>query len=104
LLAAFRLLSTVVTPDDRLPALQPKSVDDQALLVEASEIDVAAAIRSIDGVRKVTREAGGIWLVAADADIRATIARIIVGKGGALTLLARRAVAGPAAVRSARAS
>jgi hypothetical protein len=60
---------------------------EQWLYVEASDVDVASAVRAIDGVQRVTRETGGIWKVVANKDINAEAARNIIGKGGALTLL-----------------
>jgi hypothetical protein len=99
---AFRLLSGAVRPG--LPQQAPPSdaappVADHALVVEASDIDVASAIRSIDGVRKVTREVGGVWLVEADRDIRGLVARQMIVAGGALTMLIGRSAAGQLKVR-----
>jgi len=61
LLTAFRLLSGTVQADR---AKQPLAIrgarpDDYAVLVEASQTDIASAIRAIDGVQKVTRQIGG---------------------------------------------
>jgi hypothetical protein len=72
----------------------PQPAEDYALAVEASQIDVASAIRSIDGVRNITCEDGGIWLVEADRDIRAAVARQTIVAGGVLTMLIGRAAAG----------
>ena len=63
------------------------------ILVEASGIDIAAALRGIEGVQKVMPEGpqgsgGGAWRVVADRDVRAAAAKRIVSAGGALTRLA----------------
>ena len=57
------------------------------LLVEASGIDVAAALRGIEGVQQVISAGEGGWRVVADRDVRATVAQRIVSAGGALTRL-----------------
>ena len=93
LLTAFRRLSGAVQADS---ARQPQRIatarpDDHAMLVEASQIDVASAIRAIDGVQKVTRQVNGVWLVASDREIRPLVAQQIVKRGGELTLLVGRA-------------
>ena len=95
LLTAFRLLSGTVQADR---AKQPLAIrgarpDDYAVLVEASQTDIASAIRAIDGVQKVTRQIGGLWLVASDREIRSLVARQIIQRGGELTLLVGRAAA-----------
>ena len=60
------------------------------VLVEASGIDVAGALRDIAGVQRVTSEGegGGAWRVVADRDVRAAVAQRIVSSGGSLTRLA----------------
>ena len=58
------------------------------ILVEASGIDIAAALRGIEGVQKVMPEGEGAWRVVADRDVRAAAAQRIVSAGGALTRLA----------------
>jgi ABC-2 type transport system ATP-binding protein len=58
------------------------------VLVEASEIDVGAAVEPIEGVQKVTRESDGTWRIVADRDVRATVAQRIVTGGGSLIRLA----------------
>jgi ABC-2 type transport system ATP-binding protein len=58
------------------------------LLVEATGIDVAAALRGIEGVQQVISAGEGGWRVVADRDVRATVAQRIVSAGGALTRLA----------------
>ncbi|MBV8410618.1 MAG: ABC transporter ATP-binding protein [Alphaproteobacteria bacterium] len=58
------------------------------LLVEASQIDVAAVVRSVDGVQKVTRDSDGNWRIVADRDVRAAVAQRIVTGGGSLVRLA----------------
>ena len=59
------------------------------ILVEASGIDIAAALRGIEGVQTVKPEAKGWrWRVVADRDVRAAVAQRIVSAGGALTRLA----------------
>jgi ABC-2 type transport system ATP-binding protein len=63
------------------------------ILVEASGIDIAGALRGIEGVQKVMPEGpqesgGGAWRVVADRDVRAAVAQRIVSAGGALTRLA----------------
>jgi ABC-2 type transport system ATP-binding protein len=58
------------------------------LLVEASQIDVAAAVRPLEGVQKVTRDGDGTWRIVADRDVRAAVAQRIVTGGGALVRLA----------------
>jgi ABC-2 type transport system ATP-binding protein len=58
------------------------------ILVEASGIDIASALRGIEGVQKVMPEGEGAWRVVADRDVRAAAAQRIVSAGGALTRLA----------------
>ncbi len=63
------------------------------ILVEATGIDVPAAISGIAGVQRVLpagpQEAqGSAWRVVADRDVRAPVAQRIVSGGGALTRLA----------------
>jgi ABC-2 type transport system ATP-binding protein len=63
------------------------------ILVEASGIDIAGALRGIEGVQTVKPEGpqesgGGAWRVVADRDVRAAVAQRIVSAGGALTRLA----------------
>jgi ABC-2 type transport system ATP-binding protein len=58
------------------------------LLVEASGIDVAAALKGIEGVQQVVDAGQGAWRVVADRDVRAAAAQRIVGAGGSLTRLA----------------
>ncbi len=58
------------------------------LLVEATGIDVASALRGIEGVQQVISAGEGAWRVVADRDVRATVARRIVSAGGSLTRLA----------------
>jgi ABC-2 type transport system ATP-binding protein len=58
------------------------------LLVEATGIDVAAALRGVEGVQQVISAGEGGWRVVADRDVRATVAQRIVSAGGALTRLA----------------
>jgi ABC-2 type transport system ATP-binding protein len=57
------------------------------LLVEATGIDVAAALRGVEGVQQVIAAGEGGWRVVADRDVRATVAQRIVSAGGALTRL-----------------
>ncbi len=57
------------------------------LLVEASGIDVAAALRGVEGVQQVVSAGEGAWRVVADRDVRAAVAQRIVSAGGALTKL-----------------
>ncbi|MBS0539855.1 MAG: ABC transporter ATP-binding protein [Proteobacteria bacterium] len=57
------------------------------LLVEASGIDVAAALRGIEGVQQVLPAGEGAWRVVADRDVRAAVARNIVTAGGSLSRL-----------------
>jgi ABC-2 type transport system ATP-binding protein len=57
------------------------------LLVEATGIDVAAALRGVEGVQQVIAAGEGAWRVVADRDVRATVAQRIVSAGGALTRL-----------------
>ncbi|HSH99675.1 MAG TPA: ABC transporter ATP-binding protein, partial [Reyranella sp.] len=57
------------------------------ILVEASGIDVPAALKGIEGVQSVVPE-GAAWRVAADRDVRAAAAQRIVAAGGSLTRLA----------------
>src|SRR6267154_1193411 len=54
------------------------------LLVEATGIDVAAALRGVEGVQQVLPAGEGAWRVIADRDVRATVAREIVSAGGSL--------------------
>ena len=93
LLTAFRLLSGTVQADraKQPPSIGSARADDHAVLVEASQTDFASAIRAIDGVQKVTRQIGGLWLVASDRDIRSVVARQVIQRGGELTLLVGRA-------------
>jgi ABC-2 type transport system ATP-binding protein len=58
------------------------------VLVEASGPDIAATLRGIEGVQRVTEEGTGTWRVVADRDVRAAVARHIVSSGGSLTRLA----------------
>ena len=58
------------------------------ILVEASGTDVAAALRGIEGVQQVIADGDGAWRVVADRDVRAEVARRVVGAGGSLTRLA----------------
>jgi len=57
------------------------------LLVEATGIDVAAALRGVEGVQQVIAAGEGGWRVVADRDVRSTVAQRIVSAGGALTRL-----------------
>jgi len=57
-------------------------------LVEASGIDVAAALQGIEGVQQVVADGDGAWRVVADRDVRAEAAKRIVSAGGSLTRLA----------------
>ena len=58
------------------------------ILVEAQGVDVAAALRGIEGVQSVLPEGDGAWRVTADRDVRAAAAQRIVSAGGSLTRLA----------------
>ncbi|WP_428660640.1 ABC transporter ATP-binding protein [Reyranella sp.] len=58
------------------------------ILVEASGIDVPAALRGVEGVQQVVPEGVGAWRVVADREIRATAAQRIIAAGGSLTRLA----------------
>jgi ABC-2 type transport system ATP-binding protein len=58
------------------------------ILVEASGIDIPAALRGIAGVQQVVPQGVGAWKVVADREIRATAAQRIVAAGGSLTRLA----------------
>jgi ABC-2 type transport system ATP-binding protein len=58
------------------------------ILVEASGIDVPAALRGIEGVQQVLPDGEGIWRVVADREVRAVVAQRIVAAGGSLTRLA----------------
>jgi ABC-2 type transport system ATP-binding protein len=58
------------------------------LLVEASGIDVAAALAGISGVQKVAPDGEGAWRIVAGRDVRAEVAQRIVSAGGSLTRLA----------------
>jgi ABC-2 type transport system ATP-binding protein len=58
------------------------------ILVEAEGIDVAAALRGIEGMQQIVPEGTGAWKVVADREIRPTVARRIVEAGGSLTRLA----------------
>jgi ABC-2 type transport system ATP-binding protein len=57
------------------------------ILVEATGIDVPAALAGIEGVQGVVPE-GAAWRVIADRDVRAAAAQRIVSAGGSLTRLA----------------
>jgi ABC-2 type transport system ATP-binding protein len=57
------------------------------ILVEATGIDVPAALKGIEGVQRVVQEGDGFRIVA-DRDVRAAAAQRIVGAGGSLTRLA----------------
>ena len=58
------------------------------LLVEATGVDVASTLKSIEGVQQVIDAGQGAWRVVADRDVRAAAAQRIVGAGGSLTRLA----------------
>jgi ABC-2 type transport system ATP-binding protein len=58
------------------------------ILVEAAGIDIAAALRGVEGVQSVVPEGEGAWRVVADRDVRVAVAHRIVTSGGALTRLA----------------
>ena len=63
------------------------------ILVEASGIDIAGALRGVEGVQTVVPEGpqgsgSGAWRVIADRDVRAAVAQRIVSSGGSLTRLA----------------
>lgn len=63
------------------------------ILVEASGVDIAGALRGVEGVQTVVAEGpqgseGGGWRVVADRDVRAAVAQRIVSSGGSLTRLA----------------
>ncbi len=58
------------------------------ILVEASGIDVPAALRGVEGMQQVVPEGIGAWRVVADREIRATAAQRIIASGGSLTRLA----------------
>jgi len=58
------------------------------ILVEASGIDVPAALRGVEGVQQVLPEGEGAWRVVADREVRATAAQRIIAAGGSLTRLA----------------
>jgi len=58
------------------------------VLVEAAGADIAAILRSVEGVQDVMPEGEGAWRVVADRDVRAVVAHCIVSSGGALKRLA----------------
>ena len=63
------------------------------ILVEAQGVDIAGALRGVEGVQTVVPEGpegekGGGWRVVADRDVRAAVAQRIVSSGGSLTRLA----------------
>ena len=58
------------------------------LLVEASGVDVASTLKSIEGVQQVVDTGQGAWRVVADRDVRAAAAQHIIAAGGSLTRLA----------------
>ena len=63
------------------------------ILVEAEGVDIAGALRGVEGVQTVVPEGpegekGGAWRVVADRDVRAAVAQRIVSSGGSLTRLA----------------
>ena len=58
------------------------------LLVEASGVDVASTLKSIEGVQQVVDTGHGAWRVVADRDVRAAAAQHIIAAGGSLTRLA----------------
>ena len=58
------------------------------ILVEAQGVDIAGALRGIEGVQTVVPEGEGAWKVVADRDVRAAAAQRIVSAGGSLTRLA----------------
>lgn len=57
------------------------------LLVEATGVDIAGALRGVAGVQQVLANGEGAWRVIADRDVRAAVASCIVLSGGALTKL-----------------
>jgi ABC-2 type transport system ATP-binding protein len=58
------------------------------ILVEASGVDVPAALRGVEGMQQVIPQGVGAWRVIADREIRPTVAKRIVASGGSLTRLA----------------
>ena len=63
------------------------------ILVEAQGVDIAGALRGVEGVQTVVPEGpegekGGAWRVVADRDVCAAVAQRIVSSGGSLTRLA----------------
>jgi ABC-2 type transport system ATP-binding protein len=56
--------------------------------VDATGVDVPAAVRDVPGVQSITAEADGGWRITADRDVRAAVSQKIVAAGGALTRLA----------------
>ncbi len=59
------------------------------LQIEATGIDVEAAVRGIDGVQQIAADGENVWKVVADRDVRAAVAQRIVSGGGSLTRLAQ---------------
>jgi len=57
------------------------------LLVEATGVDIAGALRGVAGVQQVLANGEGAWRVIADRDVRAAVASCIVLSGGSLTKL-----------------
>jgi ABC-2 type transport system ATP-binding protein len=57
------------------------------LLVEATGVDIAGALRGVAGVQQVVANGEGAWRVIADRDVRAAVASCIVLGGGSLTKL-----------------
>jgi ABC-2 type transport system ATP-binding protein len=57
------------------------------LLVEATGMDIAGALRGVAGVHQVVANGEGAWRVIADRDVRAAVASCIVLGGGSLTKL-----------------
>src|SRR3990167_2284162 len=69
------------------PATQVRGAG-HPILVEASGVDIAGALRGVEGVQTVVAEGEGGWRVVADRDVRAAVAQRIVSSGGSLTRLA----------------
>ena len=56
------------------------------IYLAATDCDVASAVRTVDGILKVTREKG-YWRVTADKDVVAQVAKVITSRGGTLSML-----------------
>jgi len=58
-----------------------------SIVVEATGTDVGAALAGLAGVVKTVHEGGGLWRIAAETDLRASVATRIIARGGGILRL-----------------